>query len=281
MKRLIIFFDGTKNKFGDRNTNVVKCLRITSSDNQINCYIPGVGSMKNKKYYFFTTRVIKQIVGLAFGYGLQERVLQAYKFLSNNYIIGDEIYIFGFSRGAYSAKVLLGLMHNCGLMDKNNEYNMQYAYDLYSARNPKFGLMRKFKKTFSRYDPKVKFLGLWDSVSSVGNIIQMRNYPNTSNMKNVECVRHAIAVDEKRYMFVNNTSNSSKDNIQMWFAGVHSDVGGGQKEDESQLSKLSLNWMVDEAVKKGFQINRELFEKYVEGKDLKAKFIRTIFYGTH
>lgn len=269
MKKLVIFFDGTSNKFGVKNTNVVKCLRVASSENQIKCYIPGVGSMKNKRYYFWTTRMLKQFVGLMFGYGLQERVLEAYKFLCANYTEGSEVFIFGFSRGAYSAKVLLGLINQCGLMDKNNEYNMQYAYSLYSSRWPKFDVMAKFKKTFSMSSPQIKFLGLWDSVSSVGNLIQMRNYVDTSNIKNVDFVRHAIAVDEKRCMFVNNTSNSSRDNIQMWFPGVHSDVGGGQIEEESQLSKISLKWMIDEAVKVGFEIEEESYRKYVEGEGKK------------
>jgi uncharacterized protein (DUF2235 family) len=268
MKKLVLFFDGTSNKFGHKNTNVVKCLRVTSTDNQIICYIPGVGSMENKKYYFFLKRKIKQLLGLAFGYGLQERVIEGYKFLSNNYEKGDEIFIFGFSRGAYSAKVLLGLIYRCGLMDKNNEYNMRYAYSLYSARKPAWEIIAKFKKTFSKYSPQIKYLGLWDSVSSVGTLMQMRNYPDTSNMKNVHSVRHAIAVDEKRCMFVNNTSNSSsKDNIQMWFSGAHSDVGGGIKEEENQLSKFSLKWIIDEAIKSGFEIDKEAYKRYVEGAD--------------
>jgi len=267
MKKLIIFFDGTSNKFEEKNTNVVKAYRVISSENQIKCYIPGVGSMKNQKYYFLTKRVFKKIMGLAFGYGLQERVLESYLFLSKNYQPGDEIYFFGFSRGSYTAKVLAGLIHECGLMEHHNSYNMQYAYNLYSARNPNFKTMKKFKNTFSKYSPQIKFMGLWDSVSSVGNLIQMRNYPHTSNVKNVSHLRHAIAVDEKRFMFMNNTSNSTKDNIQMWFPGVHTDVGGGQKESESQLSKIALKWILEEAAVLNLDLNENSFKRYVEGTE--------------
>jgi len=76
-------------------------------------------------------------------------------------------------------------------------------------------------------------------------------------------VRHAIAVDEKRYMFVNNTSNSTKNNLQMWFPGVHTDVGGGQREEESQLSKIALQWMLDEAIKAGLKHNEEFYRRYL------------------
>ena len=122
MKKIILYFDGTSNKFGDKNTNVVKAYRVTSSEGQIKCYIPGVGSMSNKKYHFYTSRLIKKIVGLAFGYGLQERVITGYQFISEHYCPGDEIYLFGFSRGAYTAKVLVGLIHSCGLIGMENEY---------------------------------------------------------------------------------------------------------------------------------------------------------------
>ena len=266
MKRLVIYFDGTSNKFGDKNTNVVKAFRVTSSSNQLKCYIPGVGSMKNKKYYFYTSRLIKKIAGLAFGYGLQERILEGYKFLAENYEEGDEIYFFGFSRGAYAAKVLAGLIHRCGLIGRHNEYLTQYAYNLYTARKPDFEVLGKFKSTFSKASPEITYMGLWDSVSSVGNIIQMRNYPDTSNVKNVSTLRHALAVDEKRFMFINNKSNSNKDNVQMWFPGVHSDVGGGHAEEESGLAKVPLTWILEEAEKLGLELNREDYNKYVKGE---------------
>jgi len=160
MKKLVIYFDGTSAKFGNKNTNVVKAYRVTSSSNQVKCYIPGVGSLSDKKHYFITKRIFKQLLGLAFGYGLQEKVLEGYKFLSENYQEGDEIYLFGFSRGAYAAKVLAGMMELCGLIDKHNIYNIQYAYNLYSARKPDFKVMARFKKTFSKFSPSIKFIGL-------------------------------------------------------------------------------------------------------------------------
>ena len=84
-------------------------------------------------------------------------------------------------------------------------------------------------------------------------------------MKNVDVVRHALAIDEKRFMFVNNTSQSQGDNIQMWFAGVHADVGGGHPEPESGLAKIPLGWIMDEARKAGLKIDDKHFDRYVNG----------------
>ncbi len=266
MKKLIIFFDGTSNKFGTKNTNVVKAFRVIDDQDQLKCYIPGVGSIMDKKDHFFIKRLVKKWMGKGFGYGLQERVLAGYKFLCRHYVPGDEISMFGYSRGAYSAKVLAALVSEYGLMGTHNDYNMQYAYNLYIKRKPNFETMAKFKKTFATHRPSIKFLGLWDSVSSVGNAVQMRNYPYTSNVKNVEYLRHAIAVDERRFMFVNNTSNSNGDNVQMWFPGVHSDVGGGQKEEVSHLSKIALKWMLDEAKQiADLSYNKDSYKRYVMG----------------
>ncbi len=262
---IIMCFDGTSNKFEKVNTNVVKLYRVANRENQLKCYIPGVGSNSDRKDIFFVSRYIKKYMGLAFGYGLQERVIAGYNFLVDNYSEGDKIFLFGFSRGAYTAKVLSGLIHACGLMGRGNEYLVKYAYSLYSSNNPNFEVMSKFKHTFSVCEPEISFMGLWDSVSSVGHIWRMRNFPFTSNMNNVNVLRHALAIDEKRTMFMNNTSIIKGDSVNMWFAGVHSDVGGGFPEEESSLSKIPLEWMITEARKEGLSIDEDDYNKYVLG----------------
>ena len=263
-KNLVLCLDGTSNKFGNELTNVVKAYDFcTKNEYQLVKYVPGVGSISDKGEYSYVSRVLKKVAGLGFGFGLQEKVLEAYAFLIDNYEEGDKIYLFGFSRGSYTCKVLAGLIYTCGLLRKDDKYLMQYAYGLYSQRNFDFRLLQKFRKIFAHHKPKVEFMGLWDSVSSVGNIVRMRNFPYTTNVKGVNTIRHAVAIDEKRALFKQNATKSESDIQEVWFAGVHTDVGGGFTEEESGLSKIALQWMMDAAIESGIQIDDKKYKKYV------------------
>jgi len=262
-----MFFDGTSNKFGHNNTNVIKARSIVSKKNQICFYTPGVGSIADKNEHSTIGKYYKKYLGLGLGFGLQEIVIEAYKFLMNNYRKVDHIYLFGFSRGAYTAKVFAGLLHSCGLLEKGNEYHIQYAYELYSAKKYDQRLLNSFKKRFWSREVNIHYMGLWDSVSSVGNFLRMRNFPWTTNVQNVKIIRHALALDERRALFQQNSTKSKGDIKEVWFAGVHGDVGGGVPEKESGLSKVPLKWILDEAESVGLRIDESRYKRYVELED--------------
>ncbi len=267
-KNILLFFDGTSNKFGDSLTNVVKTMSVADRENQSICYIPGVGSIADKMEYSRFSRLMRKYLGLGFGFGLQEKIVVGYSYLMEHYEPGDKIFVFGFSRGAYTAKVLAGLLHACGLMEKGNEYHIQYAYELYTSNDFRPDLHAKFKSRFAVHNPGIHFLGLWDSVSSVGSIVRMRNFPHTTNVQNATTIRHALAIDEKRALFKQNSTRSEGDCAEVWFAGVHGDVGGGNPESRSALAKVALQWMIDEAVAKGMKIDQKRYERYVISQDI-------------
>jgi uncharacterized protein (DUF2235 family) len=118
-----------------------------------------------------------------------------------------------------------------------------------AERNEYFQLAGQFKATLSVADCKPRFLGLWDTVSSVGWIANPLSLPYTHALPNVQTIRHAVAIDERRAFFRTNlvVQDPDRDIAEVWFPGVHCDVGGGYPEAESGLSKLSLKWMIEEA----------------------------------
>jgi uncharacterized protein (DUF2235 family) len=145
-----------------------------------------------------------------------------------------------------------------GLLSRWNEALIPYAIRLLKQRPIPFDVAAAFKNTFSR-ECKVHFLGLWDTVSSVGWIYDPVHFPSTSTNPDFNIVRHAISIDERRAFFRQNLFvpiSSEQDIQQVWFAGVHSDVGGSYPESESQLSKIALQWMLREAELAGLTVDQ-------------------------
>ena len=265
-KNIIICCDGTGNDFGLENSNIVKlfsCLKKEDSE-QIVYYDPGVGTPSTYNSFNPLTRKLKYIFGAAFGYGLSDNILQAYKFLMKNYNDGDDISLFGFSRGAYTVRAIAGLVHTCGLMHRHNENLLPEAIRIYDDRSN--NVNEAFKTTFGRA-VKIHFLGLFDTVSSVGWVYSPTKMRATANNSSVANVRHAISLDEKRAFFRQNTwgkkHRSNQDVKEVWFAGVHSDVGGGYPLSRSALSNIVLEWMIVEAQQKGI-----LFDRLEEAKKM-------------
>ncbi|SEQ83676.1 Uncharacterized alpha/beta hydrolase domain [Nitrosomonas sp. Nm51] len=205
--------------------------------------------------------------GGAFGTGLEFNIFQGYEFLAREYQDGDEIYIAGFSRGAYTARSLVGLIRNCGLIDpKYLPVNAAIAYGIYRTRGdkPDSRTAAFFRSKFSR-QIKIKFLGVWDTVGALGiplDIIQEFNlefyeFHDTKLSSIVENAYHAVALDEHRKHY--DVSLWSPDKMpqqkieQRWFVGSHSDVGGGHKD--RALSDLSLRWMQDKAGAAGLDLD--------------------------
>jgi uncharacterized protein (DUF2235 family) len=271
-KTIIICCDGTGNEFGDRNSNVIKLYKMLVCDEgQVAYYHPGVGTMGARNALTGIGKVWTRIIGLAFGYGLSDNIADAYQFLMRNYQPGDSLYVFGFSRGAYTARSLCGMLRIVGLLTLGNEGLIPYAIRMIKQKTIDFKVAADFKKTFSR-ECKPYFVGVWDTVSSVGWIYNAVRFPFTGAGRNpdLNIVRHAMSIDERRAFFRQNLfglpNNPKQDILEVWFAGVHSDVGGSYPEPQSQLSKLALRWMVCEAEIAGLKINPQRKADIMGGK---------------
>jgi len=265
-KNIVICCDGTGNEYGDHNSNVVKLYSslIIDGKSQVGYYHPGVGTMgaptaQNRISEFWTT-----VTGLAFGAGFLANVGDAYRFLMNAFEDDAKIYLFGFSRGAYTVRALAGVLHMFGLLCPGNEGLIPYITRLYAKRTRRaagmthtFKVADGFKATFCR-PCRLHFVGVWDTVSSVGWIWNPLKLPYTAQNPDMINGRHAVSIDERRCYFQNNLwgPQLTGQNIkQVWFAGVHSDVGGSYPYMESGLSQITLEWMLCEAHSLGLLID--------------------------
>ena len=273
VKNVVLCCDGTANEFAKNKTNVLKLYSTLIQDpmRQVTYYHPGVGTMEAMGALTSWSKKLTKLLGLAFGYGLESDIRDAYVYLMNYFEPGDRIYLFGFSRGAYTVRALASLLHMYRLIPKGTEPLVPYAIRLLTAINkynalPKdrrtsnikavFELASEFKKTFSHRECKPWFVGVWDTVSSVGWIENPLRLPYSADNPDIEIGRHAVSIDERRAFFRSNLwrpkgtwpTSGPKDLKQVWFPGVHCDVGGGYPETESGLSKIALKWMLDEAV---------------------------------
>ncbi len=267
-KNIVVCCDGTGNEYGDRNSNVVKLYSSLTIDGvrQVGYYHPGVGTMGSPTAHNKISKAWSVVMGLAFGAGLLANVGDAYRYLMNVYEDGDKIFLIGFSRGAYTARAIGGVLHMFGLLCPGNEGLIPYIIRMYAKRTRKaagmthtFAVADGFKATFCR-NCLLHFVGVWDTVSSVGWIWDPLRLPYTGQNPDIRNGRHAVSIDERRCYFRNNLwgpplpGQSVK---QVWFAGVHSDVGGSYTETESGLSKISLEWMLCEAVSLGLLVEPE------------------------
>jgi uncharacterized protein (DUF2235 family) len=265
-KNIVICCDGTGNEFGDHNSNVVKLYStlIIRDQQQVGYYHPGVGTMGSPTARNKLSKAWSVVMGLAFGAGLLANVSDAYRYLMNIFEDGDRVFLFGFSRGAYTVRALAGALHMFGLLCPGNEGLIPYIIRLYAKRTREAGGMTHtfevaagFKDTFCRHCP-LHFVGVWDTVSSVGWIWDPLKLPYTAQNPDMAIGRHAVSIDERRCYFRNNLWGNplpGQDIKQVWFGGVHSDVGGSYAELESGLSKITLQWMLCEAVGAGLLVD--------------------------
>lgn len=265
-KNIVICCDGTGNEFGDNNSNVVKLYStlVVDGKRQVGYYHPGVGTLGAPTAHNKVSKAWSMVMGLAFGAGLLANVGDAYRYLMNVYEDDDKIFIFGFSRGAYTARALAGLLHMFGLLCPGNEGLIPYIIRLFAKRTRKAGGMMHtfqvaegFKDTFCRHCP-LHFVGVWDTVSSVGWIWDPLKLPYTAQNPDMANGRHAVSIDERRCYFRNNLWGAplpGQSIKQVWFAGVHSDIGGSYAEAESGLSKITLEWMLCEALPLGLLVD--------------------------
>src|SRR5712692_6717320 len=271
-KNIVICCDGTGNEFGAQNSNVVKLYQtLIRNDEQIAYYHPGLGTMGARTALTRIGKWWTVQIGRAFGYGISDNVADAYQFLMRTYEPRDRVYLFGFSRGAYTARVLAGMLHVVGLLTAGNEALIPYAIRMLRRKVIDFAVAARFKDTFSR-ECCPYFVGVWDTVSSVGWLYNAVHFPYTTatNNPDLRCVRHAMAIDERRAFFRQNSfgapHNPGQDVLEVWFAGVHSDVGGWYPEPESQLAQLALRWMLLEAEGAGMYVDPERKADILGGK---------------
>ncbi len=290
-RNLVIMLDGTGNELGRNLSNVLKLYRIAEKgEKQLCFYNPGVGTISRVNPWRRFQQKFSGVLGLATGYGLDDTVLSAYRFLVENWRDGDRIFLFGFSRGAWSVRVLAGLLHLIGLLRPEQLNMCDSALGAYkqAANEDDLPLAWHFSRVIGVRYPTIRFLGAWDTVGSVLVprpdrlwIPSLETLPYTATNPSVEIFRHAMALDERRRMFrlarwnqpqsflrnrFKPDEKRDQDIAQRWFAGVHSDVGGGYPELESGLSKFPLAWMIDEAAKAGLRISQANFRHLVNGE---------------
>lgn len=273
-KNLILCCDGTANEFSQDRTNVVKLFAMLDLDpeRQVGYYHPGLGTMEAAGSVTHVGRWVTRLLGKAIGYGLASDIRDAYVFLMNHYEPDDRVFLFGFSRGAYTVRAVASLLKMYGLMPRGNEALVPYAIRMMSNgpsatdKDKWFTLARDFKRTFgTTRQCKPWFVGVWDTVSSIGWFENQLHLPYTADNPDIQIGRHALAIDERRAFFRTNLwrpkdkpgGSGPRDLKQVWFPGVHCDVGGGYPASESTFSDEALLWMLEEAASAGLLFSPE------------------------
>ena len=253
-KNIIVCCDGTGNEYGPHNTNVVKLYEAVERDpQQIAFYDPGVGTFS----IFGRTlgRHLGILLGQMFGAGLQRNIEDAYRYLMDRYEADDRLFLFGFSRGAYTVRALAGMLHRCGLLQKGSVNLIPYASRIYNdrARHP---LAAGFKRAYC-HECHPHLIGVWDTVGSMG-WFWGRKFFDTALNPDVPYAYHAVSIDERRRKFpVSLWRKPGKGQTieQVWFPGVHSDVGGSYAE--SGVSDVALEWMLAKAEAQGLRLKTD------------------------
>ncbi|KAJ7720856.1 hypothetical protein DFH07DRAFT_304164 [Mycena maculata] len=314
---LILCFDGTGDQFDADNSNIVQlvsALKKNDRTKQMVYYQSGIGTYTSPKLATPLTAKISLTVDAAIAWNLGEHVMAGYEFLMQNYTANDRICIFGFSRGAYIARSLAGMIHKVGLLPADNHQQVPFAYRMYTRTDATgWAQSNAFKKAFSN-DVHIDFIGVWDTVDSVGLI--PKRLPFTTSNTIVRTFRHAVSLDEHRAKFKANLWNFPSDAekklgthtppptptlpalpkrgytfprpnltthfrssttledgdaemkfeeayahnhqktrrtdvLEVWFAGCHTDVGGGSVPNDTRhsLARIPLRWMIRECFK--------------------------------
>lgn len=267
-RNIVICCDGTANEFTRDATNVIRlfsCM-VQEPERQIALYQPGLGTIEAAGALTRMARWATRLLGQAFGYGLEREMVQAYASLMRFYRPGDRVYLFGFSRGAYTVRAVAAMVHLYGVLRPGQEVMVPYAIRM-AANRDEIALLEeraaRLRETFQSPRREIHFVGVWDTVSSVGWVENPLRLPYTASNPSIRIGRHAVAIDERRAFFRTNLWRKAKtgpagpdDLRQVWFPGVHSDVGGGYRDSEGGLSKFALEWMAGEAAKAGLLLRR-------------------------
>ncbi|KAI9444533.1 hypothetical protein H4582DRAFT_1806636 [Lactarius indigo] len=317
-RTLALCFDGTTNEFDETNTNVVKfysLLRKDKTEDQVCYYQAGIGTYIEPGVVSPLFEKAAEVLDDTIAWYLYQHIMDGYKFLMQSYNVGDKVCLFGFSRGAYTARALAGMLHKVGLLSRGNIEQIPFAYELYKS-DGNDALALRFKMTFSREVP-IEFVGVWDTVASVGFIMN-KTLPFADVNTTIRVFRQALSLDEVRpdlsipfimrqlremppkrcspsahranfrpnlyhYSAPNkpatrdldgdgelkpaqDTSPGRDDEVyetdlkEVWFAGCHTDVGGGSTPDsaEHSLANIPLRWMIQEVMRAECSIQFDL-----------------------
>jgi len=273
MKRIIICCDGTWSS-ADRErdgeaapTNVLRMAEAAAEADspgveQRVYYQPGVGTQGNRLYRWFAG---------ATGWGLSDNLKDAYRFVARHYVPGDDLYLFGYSRGAFTVRSLAGMIFNSGVLKYAHADRLDDAFALYKSRSPlkhpEGAEALRFRERFAHENrTPICFLGVWDTVGALGNPLLLHKSPLSRRVQfhdtqlgpTVRFAYHALAIDEKRRHFKatrwqRHPEASEQTMAQRWFVGVHGDVGGGTIYEG--LSDRTLEWMIRQARQSGLAMD--------------------------
>jgi len=259
-KNIVICCDGTDNQIEEDNTNVVRIFRCipngtTENDTEQRTYYdPGVGTFSAKR--FSPTNKIGKLLGSAFGWGVQKNINDAYRYLMDTYEEGDYVYLFGFSRGAFTVRALSGMLNKCGLLTSGSYNLIPYAAKIYGEHDNN-ETASFFKEHYARHCTP-HMIGVFDTVSSLGLFYSRLRFFDQSLAPDIPYAYHAVSIDEQRPKFPvslwdERTAAPDQTIEQVWFGGVHSDVGGGYSR--KGLSDIPLNWMLQKCSQAGLTID--------------------------
>ena len=275
MKRLVVCCDGTWNRPDQLSGGVVSPTNVSKL--AIGVAKVDSGGTRQLLYYHHGvgTKRFERIRGGALGLGLSRNVRDCYRFLVENYEPGDQLYFFGFSRGAFTARSTVGLVRKAGILRPEHVGRIKDAYRLYRETGDKGhpnGIeSRIFRRMYSDEEPDIHFVGVWDTVGSLG-IPGLRGrlanklwgFHDTALSSHVRFAYHALAIDEQRGPFQptlwQQQAHAERQTLeQVWFTGVHSDVGGGYPEPG--LAEITLSWMARRAQASGLAVEPEHFKR--------------------
>jgi uncharacterized protein (DUF2235 family) len=274
-RKIVICFDGTSNEVkAHAVTNVfkiVELLDLSDPNAQVVYYGPGVGTMAAPSAWSGFARKLSQTGGLVWGHGMRQDIGEAYTYLMNTWKPGNKVYVFGFSRGAYTARAFCGMLKTIGLLRPGSENLVPYALRIYARRASDSDLrkpegwdrMDRFAEGLSvrvepdKVDFPVEYLGLFDTVKATSFVLRDIKWPYTRKLSNVAWVRHAVSIDEQRRPFAPyllTFPQAAPPNMkEVWFAGIHSDIGGGFP-DNPKLGDISMRWVLDGAIARGLKV---------------------------
>src|SRR6266498_1352423 len=271
-KRLILCCDGTWNTAEQKSpTNVTKLYNALAREDaagneQRPFYHVGVGVKPSER-----------LRGGTFGFGLSRNVKDTYRFIVENFEPDDELFFFGFSRGAFTARSTAGLVRNAGILRRECADRLDEAYGLYRDRtsHPRGTESQLFRRSYS-HETRIRFIGVWDTVGALGIPLNGLRWVNAFNRRwqfhdtdlstTVDAAFQALAIDEKRRPFEPAVWRQQEDAQhqrleQVWFAGVHCDVGGGYPD--AALADIALVWIADRARSCGLGLRPDAFPSVV------------------
>lgn len=291
MANIIICADGTWNRpeadlKKDFPTNVLKLSRAIK---------PAANGLKQHVFYDWGLGSYHDSFSAgATGKGIHKNILDGYRYIVQNYDPGDKIFLFGFSRGAYTVRALSGLINNCGILKRQDARLIAEAWKIYKSplkkNRPSEVAAKTFRKNHSHPSRDVRFIGVWDTVGALGIPFSLMGlfeshdeFYDTKMGSKVSIVRHALAIDEQREDFEPTIwlPRPEVDVKQIWFAGVHTDVGGSyppDKETGIRASDIPLEWMLGEANNAGLITEQHLRDTITDGSQGKLHKSRKHVY---